>query len=117
MGSAEFNLLIDFCIFASGIYLIYCAIMMKKDKKIQNLMLSKDVKVTPQSDVEGFIGSTFAVTIGMGVIGMVVGAIGLYNDHFGGIGTVQFVSIIVYFVGLIAYGFVTVRAQKKYLQG
>lgn len=113
----DINLLIDLFLFGSGVYLVYAAVKMKRTGEVQNLLLSKGTEIKKSADVAGFIQNTFGKTVAMGSIGIVAGGVSLYNDYYGGIGTVQLIALIVYGVGLMLYGYLTVRAQKRFLQG
>ncbi|MBO5291590.1 MAG: hypothetical protein J6B10_00175 [Lachnospiraceae bacterium] len=110
------DILLDVFILGSGIYLIYAGAAMKKTGKVKNVLVSKDVDLKKAVDVPGFIQNTFLKTIIMGVLGTAAGCVGLYNDYYGGIGKIQLAVILVYGICLMLYGYVTVRAQKKYLQ-
>lgn len=115
--STGMNMLLDFFIACYGGYLIYAAVVMKRTGKIQNTMLSKGVNLTGGEDVEGYIRHTFGISLAVGVLCVCVGAIGLYNDYYGGLGRLHLAAILVFGISLLVYGVLMMRAQKTYLQG
>lgn len=112
----EFNVFIDFGIFASGVYFLYAAYVMKKRGEIPSLLLSKDMVLKKAADKAGFAGNMFGKTIAIGILGLLAGSIGLYNDFYRSLGEIPVAAMMVYVVGLMLYGYLLMRAQKKYLQ-
>lgn len=112
----DFNVILDFCIFGSGIYLLYAAFSMKKKQTVPSLLLSKGIIVKKTADITGFVQNVFVKTIVTGAIGLIAGGVGLYNDFCKNLGNVPFVVMMVYVAALMAYGYLTMKAQKKYLQ-
>lgn len=113
----DFNVFLDFCIFASGIYLLYAAFSMKKKGEIPSLLLSKDINLKKTADKAGFIRNVFVQTIVIGILGLGAGAVGLYNDFHTNLGKLPFAVMMLYVAGLMGYGYLMMKAQKKYLQG
>lgn len=106
----------DVLIVGSGLYLIYAAIAMKRTGKVPGVMLSKGVDVKKTADVSGFIKDAFWKTIVIGIVSVLAGGIGLYSNYNAGLGWLYTAVIPVYAVALMLYGYLMVKAQKKYLQ-
>ena len=110
------DLLLDVFIAFCGVYLIYASVQMKRTGELkQGIMVRKDADLSAAKDIPGFIRFMYAKTIVVGVCTCVCGGVGIINDLYGGLGMVQLVLTIIFFVAIVAFGFVTVREQKKYL--
>ena len=83
---------------------------------IPGILLSKGMEVTKEADVPGFVKAMTIPTIGMGICALLSGGLGISSKYVSGLDTLQFIFLIISFVFLIAYGYVDVRAQKKYLK-
>lgn len=112
---AGFDFFLDGMIAVFGVYLVYSAIVMKRDGNIPPVMMSKDRKLGKDSDVAGFIQYMYVKTLAVGACSALCGAVGLLNDQFGGLGYVQAVMTVVFFVLVVGYGYLSMKAQKKYL--
>lgn len=112
---AGFDFLMDGLITFFGLYLIYSAFIMKRNGTIPPVILSKDRKVEKDSDISGFIGYMYGKTMLVGVCTTVCGVVGLINDQFGGFSYIQIGMTILFFVIVVIYGHLSVKAQKKFL--
>lgn len=109
------DFLLDFIIVASGAYLIYTAVVMKRDGVLPPSMVSKGLDLKKAPDLPGFISYMYIKTAVLGAIGAAAGGFSLYNDQTGAAGELQFGVIAVYFAALVIYAFFISKAQKKYL--
>lgn len=106
------DLFIAFC----GAYMIYAAVKMKRTGEIpEGIMVRKGADLSHAKDIPGFIGYMYGKTVVVGICTIVCGAVGLVNDTYGGLGMVQLVMTIVFFIAVVIFGIVATRAQKKYL--
>lgn len=110
------DLMLDGIIAFFGLYLIYCAVNMKKTGELaKGIMVKKDADLSKAKDIQGYIEYMYVRTIVMGICTCICGLIGIYNDTHGGLGKVYFGVVIVFFVAIVIFGCVTAKAQKKYL--
>lgn len=110
------DLMLDVFIAFCGGYLVYSAADMKKTGTLkQGVMVRKDADLSRAKDIPGFICYMYAKTIVVGIGTLLCGIVGIINDLYGGLGMVQLVMTIVFFVMIVAFGIMTSRAQKKYL--
>lgn len=110
------DLMLDVFIAFCGAYLIYSAVDMKKTGSLkQGVMVRKDADLSKADDIPGFIAYMYTKTIAAGVGTFLCGIVGVANDLYGGLGLVQLVMTIVFFVMIVAFGIMTAKAQKKYL--
>ncbi len=99
-----------------GVYLIYCAVKMKRTGElVKGVMVRKDADLSKARDLQGYIGYMYAKTVAMGACTCVCGLVGIYNDTYGGLGMAYLGVVGVFFVAIVAFGYVTTKAQKKYL--
>jgi threonine/homoserine/homoserine lactone efflux protein len=111
------DMFFDILIMACGVYMIYWAVQMKRERKIPEMLVGKGFKIERAKDPEGFMNHTFPFTFGTGVILFVAGLyLSLSNvatEHpFLG----SFISLLLV-VLVIVYGVILMKAQKKYLVG
>ena len=106
----------DIIILFGGLYLLYSLAGMITKNKIPGVLMSKGMELTKEADVPGFIHAMKVPTGVMGVVASISGGLGIACKYVSGIDTLQFVVLIIAFVMLIAYGYIDVVAQKKYLK-
>lgn len=107
----------DLLIAASGLYLIYTAWMMKTRGRItKGVIVSKDVDVEKIRDKDGFIHYMFAKALWMGVLAAAVGTVNLINTYLKGPVWISMAVVIGYFVVLMAFAVVSVKARKKFIE-
>lgn len=110
------DLMLDVFIAFCGGYLAYSAIDMKKTGNLkQGVMVRKDADLSKAKDIPGFIGYMYMKTIVVGICTLICGIVGVVNDLYGGLGMVQLVMTVVFFIAIVAFGIMTAKAQKKYL--
>jgi len=105
----------DVIVLACGGYLIWAAITMKINRTIPGIMLSKGAEVSKAADTEGFLNYMFYPTLLMGIIGSLSGVLGVAMLYYPQIGTIQFVVLVITFIMLIVYGYMNIKAQRKFL--
>ena len=105
----------DIVVLACGVYLIWAAITMKRNRTIPGIMLSKGAEISKTADTEGFLNYMFCPTLMMGIIGSISGLLGVAMIYYPQIGMIQFIVLIITFIMLIVYGHMNIKAQKKFL--
>lgn len=108
--------MIDFLFLASGIYLIYSAVMAKHKGNIAaNVMLSKDANENDIRDKFGFIDYMYKKILSAGVMIILASAIHLVNDYY--IHSIQltWIGIALILLALAIYTFAFLRGRKMYM--
>lgn len=113
----DYNSLLDLIEIGAGVYLLYLAIKMKRTGEIvDNGLITKGLDLNKAPDPQGYIDFMFPWNIGMGVLFVLCGMVSrllagkeLYN-------TAITVSMVVCAICVVAYGYVTMKAQQKYLK-
>ena len=106
----------DVIILLSGVYVFYSAIIMKKTGTITSgVFITKDVSVNSNSDVPGFIQYMFIRGIFLGIVAMLCGVVGLMNDSVSGLTIIHYVLLLISFLSVCYFSWVTVKAQKKFI--
>jgi len=110
------DLLLDGFIAVFGVYLIYCAIKMKRTGELTpGIMVRGDTDLSHVKDLPGFIKYMYGKTVAIGICTVICGGVGIFNDLHGGLGMLQIVMTGVFFVVVVLFGIITMKAQKKYL--
>lgn len=106
----------DLLIAASGIYLIYTAIMMKRTGEIKSgVIVSKEVDVNQIKDKEGFIRYMYGKVMVIGILAVAVGAGSIINTNLNGPAYLSLVGIGGYLAVLIFYAVASAKARKKFI--
>lgn len=106
----------DIIIIVSAIYLIYSAYDMKKTGSIEgSILISKDTDLKKAKDIPGYIQYMYAKTMILGVLGIISGALGIYNSYGGNLDMLQYITMVIYFLVIVLYGYFSVKASKKFL--
>ncbi len=113
--------LFDILVIGAGLYMAYCSVMMKIKGQINSsVVLSRNVDENSLKDKEGFIGYIWWKLL---AVGLLCAASGVFNLVYTSVAEVSdtyiFVQIGVntfFFILLIVYGVVVVKAQKKYMK-
>lgn len=106
----------DIIILGGGFYLLFSSIGMVTKGTIPGILLSKGMELTKEADIPGFVRAMTVPTILMGIFAVASGALGIACKYVSGLDTLQFIVLVLAFILLIAFGYVDVRAQKKYLK-
>lgn len=108
--------MIDFLFLASGIYLIYTAIMAKKQGAIaDSVMLGKNTNEKDIKDKLGFIEYMYKRIMLAGVLISIAATIHLVNDYYIGSKELTWVGIALIFIALVVYTMAYMRGQKRYM--
>lgn len=114
MGSGVGGM-IDILFFGSGVYLIYTALMAKKNGNIvSNVMLAKSVSESSIKDKIGFIDYMYKRILLAGVMIVIASIIHLVNDYYIHSGTLTWIGIIVILAAIGIYTAAYMRGQKMY---
>lgn len=112
----SFDMILNILIMACGIYMLYWAVQMKKNKKIPEMLVGKNFPIERAHDPEGFIRATFPLTFVMGVLLFAAGAIGAL-ELLAAYPMVDTIINLIEVVGILGYGMLLMKAQRKYLVG
>lgn len=112
----SFDMILNILIMACGIYMLYWAIQMKRNKKIPEMLVGKNFPIERAHDPEGFIKATFPITFATGVLLLVSGAIGSL-ELLAAYPMADVIINLVEVVVILAYGMLLMKAQRKYLVG
>ena len=103
-------------LFGYGIYLIYLHINMKNTGIIPKTLISNKIDLNKSKDIKGYIEHTYKKGIAFGIILSVCAAIMYFRDYFNTISPwIAIVANIMFFVIMIVYSVVFIKAQQKYL--
>ena len=109
--------MIDILFFGSGVYLIYTAVMAKKNGNIvSNVMLAKSVSENRIKDKLGFIDYMYKRILLAGVMIVIASIIHLVNDYYLYSSTLTWIGIIVILAAIGIYTAAYLRGQKMYMQ-
>ena len=109
--------MIDILFFGSGVYLIYTAVMAKKNGNIvSNVMLAKSVSENRIKDKLGFIDYMYKRILLAGVMIVIASIIHLVNDYYLYSSTLTWIGIIVILAAIGIYTAAYLRGKKMYMQ-
>lgn len=111
----------DILVVACGLYMAYCAVMMKTQGRINSgVVMSRSLDESQLKDKQGFIDYLWWKLL---AVGLLCAASGLFNITYTKYAQTSeqyvFVEIAVnsvFFVLLIIYGLIVVKAQKKFMK-
>lgn len=109
--------MIDLLFLASGIYLIYTALMAKKRGTIAaNVMLGKNVDEKEIQDRVGFIEYMYRKILLAGVLIILASVLHLVNDYYIFSGALTRVGIGMILLALVIYTAAYMRGRKLYIE-
>lgn len=109
--------MIDILFFASGVYLIYTAVLAKKKGNVTgNVMLGKDMTENDIKDKAGFIAYMYRRILLAGVMIIVGSMIHLVNDYYLFSPVLTWTGIAVILAAIVVYTASYLRGQKRYLR-
>lgn len=115
--SADLNMLMDVILIFAGGYMIFNAIMMKKNGSVMNNgMISKGLDLNKAPDPMGYIKCMFPVDLIAGALFIICGVVSRVADKMGFYDAVSNPLLIVIIVVMIAFAYISVKAQNKYLK-
>ena len=111
----------DALVIVCGLYMAYCAVMMKAKGRINSgVVMSRNLDESQLKDKQGFIDYIWWKLL---VVGLLCAASGIFNIIYTRYAQeseqyviVQVAVNTVFFILLIIYGLIVVKAQKKYLK-
>lgn len=108
---------IDILFLASGVYLIYSAVMAKKKGSItDNVMLARNMSEHDIIDKAGFIAYMYKRVILAGVMIIAAGILHMVNDYFIYSMALTWVGIGVILAAIAIYTAACLHGQKRYLR-
>lgn len=106
----------DLLIAASGIYLIYTAVMMKRTGEIKSgVLVSKEVDVNQIRDKKGFIEYMYGKVLVIGILAVALGAGSIVNTNLNGPAYLSLIGIGAYLAVLVFYAVASSKAKKKFI--
>ncbi len=108
--------LMDAMILACGVYVVYLYLDMMKTGAIKSsMLLPQNLNIKKCKDVQGFIRFTGGKQLAFGVISIICGAAGLFQDFTQKLGTVPYViAITAFFVVAIWYAMQIKKAIRLF---
>ena len=114
----DYNNLLDIVEIIIGLYVVYLAFKMKSTGKLEhNALISKSIDLEKAKDPLGYINATFIPDIICGGIFALSGIVSRISEGKEYYYTVQNVCMVVSVVILLAFGYIIVKSQRKYLEG
>lgn len=110
-------IIIEIMLIASGFYILYLDLKMKKTMEIPSYLVSGKVNLDSAKDKPGFINYMYPRLIVFGVSIVVFSAILLIGDFITIPAILTFISYIVYVGLLIFFSIISVKAQNRFLFG
>lgn len=109
--------LIDILCMLSGGYLVYAAIVMKRQGRIiKNVVMSKNTDENSIKDKDGFVHYLYGKLILCGCLIILASIVNLVNDHMDGPGIVALITCSIFAVTIVGYGIAVNSALKKYAE-
>ncbi len=106
----------DLLITASGIYLVYTAIAMKRNGELKTgVIISKDIDVNKIRDKEGFIRYMFGKALILGILAVAVGLLGIFNTRWNGPEYLSLIGVGGYLAVLVFFGVASSKAKKMFI--
>lgn len=106
----------DLLIGASGVYLIYTAVEMKRTGEIKTgVLVSKEMDVNKMKDKEGFIRYMFGRVLLAGVLIVLSAAGNLARTSLNGPAWLSMAGNIGFFVALVLYMLAYAKAKKMFI--
>ncbi len=114
----DINVLIDLFIFGSGCYITYHAFKMRKTREIYaKLLLSQNQDPKKCKDVDAYIAQVFPKLLLSGIIILLGGVVGLFNDFIHPLGMV-YMLIFIPMLGTMVYMLMfTRKAETEFFGG
>lgn len=108
---------IDIMFLASGVYLIYTAVMAKKKGSISgNVMLAKNKNENDIKDRAGFISYMYKRVLTAGIMIVIAGIIHMVNDYFIYSKTLTWIGIGGILAAIAIYTAAYLQGQKRYMR-
>lgn len=110
----------DFLIIGCGLYMVYNGIVMKTQKQIKaGVVLGKNADPNNIKDKDGFIAYMWWKLVAMGVMCAISGLLNVILTVYGGDSSISYYIQVgmnmLFFLLLLIYSVITMKAQKKYI--
>lgn len=109
----------DIIVIFGGLYVLYSyyLLMVKGDMR-PGLIIPKDMDPKKCSDPAGFKKAIGTPTLLFGIFTLLTGCVGAYQDYIGALpGPIYWILFGLFFVVVIAYGYINKKATDKYFRG
>lgn len=114
----DYNNLLDIVEIIIGVYVVYLAFKMKSTKKLEyNALISKSINLEKAKDPMGYINATFLPDVICGGCFALCGVVSRISEGKEYYYTVQNICMVVSVIILLAFGYIIVKSQRKYLEG
>ena len=107
--------IITIFIFCWGLYLIYMTTRMKSTGEIPKQLISTKINLERARDIHGYINHMYKMNMIFGILICVLSGILIYENFRPINEWVHIVANYGYFIILVVYAVITVKAQNKYL--
>lgn len=108
-------LIFDVVIFGYGVYMVYSARQMQETKQPPTILLNP-MELVGARDIPGFCEAMYKPLILFGIMAMIYGIVGMVNDIFVSIQTVNLVSIGLFLIMCIWFFRQMKNNKTKYLK-
>ncbi|MDO4521597.1 MAG: hypothetical protein Q4B57_00460 [Eubacteriales bacterium] len=107
--------MIDIIIAACGVYILYIWYLLKFKGEIkESMLLPKDLPVKKCSDKAAYIAEMSWKVLLYGIVVLLCGALGVWQDTYGSLGIVYFGCLVIFVGVTIWFALQTKKAVKKY---
>lgn len=114
----DYTMMLDFVEIVIGAYVIFLAYQMKTTGKLtNNALISKNVDLNKAPDPAGYINATFIPDIICGAVLVLCGIASRATEGTAAYDNVQIITMVLSVVIIFSFGYVIIKAQRKYLEG
>ena len=116
MDNTSLMSFLDIIVVLAGVYVLYSWYLLVTKKEIrQGVMIPKDVDPRRCKDIDGFVKYMSPRTLVLGIMALISGGIGIYQDNIRLLNPIIYWTFFVAFLGvLIWFGYGTKKALKDY---
>lgn len=98
-----------------GIYMIVSALQMKKSGKISQMLLAKE-ELKKVKDENGFITFLYRREILLGVVMIIVGILGFFEEKVSLPGAFRMVEVVIFLAAFLWFQNSLMKARQKFLR-
>lgn len=108
----NFMLVFDVIVFFLGIYVVYQSERMKKEGKVPEMFVSSQ-EMKRCINERGFIQFLYPKSLGFGIVCVLFGVEGFYNDFIYDLGNAVNAAVIIIFIGVWIYFSLMLRKGRN----
>ena len=114
MNSNSMMGLLDIIVIGAGCYVLYgCYLLMAKNEIKSGLIISKGVNPDKCKDIEGFKKTMGPKTILFGLLAVISGGIGLYQDYVKPVPAPLYWTFYILFIVVLVWYAISCRSAEK----